>query len=513
MKAFLMFKDRDFDIERSRPPNEAALLQDLELETLFGAMAGGDAVVHEVAKVAVLTAADNDVKIIEYRQSILADSLNNPSAVRTLYAFAVEAIERQRKVYFGLFRDSPATVLNNSVALLQIFMDVLVRIRSVADQRAHSFRSEGFQSLFTMLQRELSDEYFREVDRHLRQLKFDDGLLMSAELGSANKGVKYVLRKGPGDRRNWFMRLFPRRLGGFTLHLHPRDEAGWRALSDLRDRGLALAATALKEFADHILSFFQMLRTELAFYVGCINLHEKLSELGSPVAFPRALGFEECSFACEGLYDICLALSMNRAVVGNDVAAEDKQLVMITGANQGGKSTFLRSVGLAQLMMQSGLFVPARAFHANIVEGVFTHYKREEDTSMQSGKLDEELNRMSGLIDILSPHAMLLFNKSFASTNEREGSQIAQQISCALVEGGVKVFFVTHLYEFARRMDELRMEHALFLRADRKDDGTRTFRLIEGKPLDTSFGEDLYRRIFKAPLNQVREPASASASA
>ena len=59
--------------------------------------------------------------------------------------------------------------------------------------------------------------------------------------------------------------------------------------------------------------------------------------------------------------------------------ADDKGLFMITGANTGGKSTFLRSVGLAHLMMQAGMFVPAESFSSEVCDGVFTHYKREED--------------------------------------------------------------------------------------------------------------------------------------
>jgi len=60
-----------------------------------------------------------------------------------------------------------------------------------------------------------------------------------------------------------------------------------------------------------------------------------------------------------GLYDPALALVAGGGVVANDLAAAGKELVVITGANQGGKSTFLRSIGLAQLLMQAGMFVPA----------------------------------------------------------------------------------------------------------------------------------------------------------
>jgi DNA mismatch repair ATPase MutS len=56
---------------------------------------------------------------------------------------------------------------------------------------------------------------------------------------------------------------------------------------------------------------------------------------------------------------------------------------MITGANQGGKSTFLRAMGQAQLMAQAGMFAPAQALSVSVCSGVFTHFKREEDATME----------------------------------------------------------------------------------------------------------------------------------
>ena len=94
------------------------------------------------------------------------------------------------------------------------------------------------------------------------------------------------------------------------------------------------------------------------------------------------------------------------------------------------------------------------------------------------------------------PNCLLLFSESFAATNDREGSEIARQIVCALLERRIKVFFVTHLYEFAHGLYGKKMKNAIFLRAERQSDGTRTFKLIEGEPLQTSYGEDLYHKIF-----------------
>jgi DNA mismatch repair ATPase MutS len=199
-----------------------------------------------------------------------------------------------------------------------------------------------------------------------------------------------------------------------------------------------------------------------------------------------------------GLYDVCLSLIIRERVVGNDVAGDGKALVMITGANRGGKSTLLRGLGLAQLMMQCGMFVAAESFRADVRGGMFTHFKREEDASLRSGKLDEELGRMSTLVDLVTPNSLVILNESFASTNEREGSEIARQIVRALLESGVKVFYVTHLYDLAHGFHGEQRADMLFLRAERESDGHRTFRLIEGEPLPTSFGEDVYRRIFQA---------------
>jgi DNA mismatch repair ATPase MutS len=495
MKAFLMYKDQDFDLQQKLPSHAQALTQDLELQTLFNAMALGDKFVFEVAKQAVLSSV-NDLDAIRYRQHILQDCLKNPSIVRDIYAIAVESIESERKNFWGLLSKYPAMVLSRSIDVLQMFVDMLKKLRHIAEEHAGSFESEGFTAFFAMLNTELGDDYFASVQQHLKALKFRDGVLMSAELGQGNQGTNYILRKPHDKKQGWIERIFAEKPPAYRFTIDDRDESGARALSDLKDRGINLVANALAQSTEHILSFFTMLRTELAFYIGCLNVHGQLAHIGEPLSFPLPVAPSERRHAFHGLYDVCLALTMEQSIVGNDVSASGKDLVLITGANQGGKSTFLRSIGLAQLMMQCGMFVPAESFCANICESIFTHYKRKEDASMNSGKLDEELSRMSAIVDTITSNSMVLFNESFAATNEREGSEIARQIVCAIVEKGIKVFFVTHLYEFAHGFYDKNMENAMFLRAERQTDGRRTFKLLEGEPLQTSYGEDVYHNIF-----------------
>ncbi len=495
MKAYLMHREQDFDLQRALPPNTEALVQDLELDTLYDAMARDDPFLFDIAAKAVLSSL-NDPAAIVYRQYVLADCLEQSSVVREIYAIAVEAIQGEKRGFWGLLSSSsPSTILSRSVEVLQFFVGMLKRLRRIADEYAGSFRSEGFGRFFAMLAGELDDEYFQVVEGHLRELKFRRGVLISAELGKGNKGTRYVLRRPPPEQ-SWMERLGFGERSGYSFQIAERDEAGFTALSELRGRGINLVANALAQSTDHILSFFSMVRAELAFYIGCLNLYGQLTEQGEPTCFPAPLAAGTRALSAQGLYDVCLALQLEARVVGNDLNADNKSLVMITGANQGGKSTFLRGVGLAQLMMQCGMFVAAESFRADVCAGIFTHYKREEDAAMESGKLDEELSRMSDIADTICPDCLVLCNESFAATNEREGSEIARQVIRALVESNVKVVFVTHLFDLAHGFYRAEMGTALFLRAERQADGRRTFKLVEGEPLPTSYGEDTYRRIF-----------------
>lgn len=502
MKALLMYADRDFDTDGELPPNAPALIEDLGLDTVFGAMSRGDEFLFEVARHGILTSL-RDVEAITYRQRILDDCQQHAAVVREMYDIAVEAVLGSRKVYRGIFSRSPDSVVRWATEALQMFMGHLERLRRIADEHAASFRSDGFTTLFATLSRELGDDYFQAVADHLSQLRFRGGVLVSAEFGQGLKGTRYVLRRPARRKEGWISRLSGNGPDSHTLRVPDRDENGFRTLSDLRNRGINIAANALAQSTDHILSFFTMLRRELGFYVGCLNVSDVLTAQAEPLCFPVPLAPGTPLLSFRGLCDPGLSLRAGERVVGNDVNADGKALVVITGANQGGKSTFLRSVGLAQLMMQCGMFVAAESFSGTVGEHLFTHYRREEDATMQSGKLDEELSRMNDIASHLTPGSIVLFNESFAATNEREGSEIARQVVRALVDSGVRVFLVTHFFDLAYSMFAQASDIALFLRAERAEDGRRTFRIAAGEPLPTSYGEDLYDRIFGA----ARHPA------
>ncbi len=506
MKAHLLYPDRDFDLEAEPVSQHDDLERDLELGVVLRAMARGDRYLFDVSRKVILEGL-GDAAVVRYRQAVLADCIEHEETVRELYALVIAALEDKRGIWGIRSTTSTSVLLHGAVAQLEAFAARLVQLRAVADAHAEEVRSEGLENLFDSVRRDLDDEYLEVLRRHLRQLQFRDGVLLSARLGRDASGVDYVLRSPSSSRTRWRerVRLAPRSSYSFTIP--PRDEAAGNELADLTNRGLNNVADAAAQAADHVESYFTMLRLELAFYVSCLNLRAALVERGTPITFPELVAGEPAPraehvparrpacFSCSDLRDVSLSLQTSEPVVGNDVEADGRPLVIVTGANSGGKTTFLRSVGLAQLMAQCGMFVAATSYRSSFHSAVFTHFGREEDASMRSGRLDDELRRMDAIVDTAHRGALVLFNESFSGTNEREGSEIGRQVVQALLERDMTVFFVTHLFDLADGFRRSRPGLTRFLRAERAADGAPTYALVPADPLPTSFAVDVYRRI------------------
>lgn len=504
MKVRLLHPDHDPDLEPQLPWQLRDLIDDdLELPRLYNAMAAGDEFLLETAK-KVVPINVTDPEVIVYRQEVLTDCLSTRFVTQQIYNIAVDGAQVRRRVFLGgLMSRDPAAILRRSVRILELLGDNLKRLRSVCDQHAGQFRSAGFRQLVAMINEQLSDDYLSRLDEHLSELHLPRGVLLSAQLGPGNSGERHVLHQAP--RRSWWGKLTGNHGDVCAFIVEDRDQAGAQALTELAGRAINDVANIVTQSADHVQGFFERLRTELAFYLGCVNLHDALTKFAVPTCFPVPTSVNEMQFECRDLRDVGLCLTTVKKVTGNDVEADGKSLIVITGANEGGKSTFLRSVGAAQVMMQAGMFVTAESFRANVRDGVFTHFKREEDTTLTHGKFDEELARMSHIAEHIGPASLMLCNESFAATNEREGSQIARGVVQAMVESGVKVVFVTHLYDLARGLHARHEPTDLFLRAERRPDGTRTFRLLPEEPRPTSHGEDSFRRVFGITAGAGRE--------
>lgn len=508
MKAHLLYRDADFDVKSPDPPGAADLEQDLELGYLLDAMADGDSFTGTVARTAMLHPLLSP-EAVRYRQEALEDCARNRDFVARLYELTERALDAERGgLFFLLSNGRPEYLLRRAVGVLRNLLPIIDELRQVAEAGSALFRSVAFLGFFATIRTELDDAAFQGLRSAVRRLELRGGLLMSASLAPGGAVEGQVLRLPRDENRRLLSRTAMKR-PSFSFTIPDRDEAGFDALAALQDRSVNDVANAASQSLDHVRAFFASLRAELAFYLGCIRLGDRLSAIGVPLTMPAPEVVEATGRRAVGLVDPCLALRAGRLPVGNDVHPGARRLLVVTGANHGGKSTFLRSLGVGQLMMQAGMFVPAREFADLCVGAIFTHWAREEDEELLHGKLDEELARMGIIIDAIRPGDLLLSNESFSSTNESEGSEIALQVVQALLHSRVEVRLVTHLYSLAAALQALGTDHVAFLRAPRRTEAGHSYRLEEGPPLPTSWGIDLFDERFGTHLGSSPPPPGA----
>jgi len=488
MKVNLLFKDGK--LKKAEPDSTTLdMVQDLGLDIIADSMASGDEFIRSVC-LQVLTAPLNSAEDIVYRQDITRDAITHPNIFKELYKLSNEVLETKKKSFFWMLSKKPSGVLFSNVRMMESLVGFLDKLKKLATSHTET-SSAGMRNFFAMIRENLTDEYIKELNRYLNILEFKEGILFSARLGVANRCDKFIPRYKEQEKAG-ILRLFSRNRG-YSFSIDERDEAGFRALSEIKDRALIETATILYRAVSGIMNFFETLKEEVAFYIGAFNLYKTIIQKNYPICFPRINKPFNRQFS--GLIDLSLMLVSKEKVVGNEVELKNKKVVFITGANQGGKTTFLRSAGIAQILFQAGLFIPAEDFSSHINSGIYTHFKREEDTGLKSGKLDDELKRVDKIVEKLKKGSLVLMNESFASTNEQEGSEIAEQVVSAFAESGVEVFYVTHMYTLAKSF--LSKESVEFLVAEVNEKGERTYKIKPGKPLQTSFGKDLFKKIFK----------------
>jgi hypothetical protein len=486
----LLHPSHDLDAA-AEPREEPDLILDLGLETVFEHMARGDAGLDRVARQVLLAPLD-DGHALRHRHALLADVLAQPAFFRELHAFAVRAVAGERQARGLVLRDAPEPLAARSISVLEYFAGELRELRTRC-AAAPAPSSAVWGAFAARVDGELGDDYLGAVSAELQALRSGFELQFSARLAPGNRGAGYTVRRSGGAGGGGWRRR--RGGGGETFQVSQHDKAGLPALDELRDRGMNAFANTLAQATERILGFFATLSAELGFYVGCLNLCETLAARGYATCVPEPADDAD-ALSAEGLYDLTLALRLDRRIVGNDLHADGRRLVVITGANQGGKSAFLRALGLAQLMLQAGMAVAADRFRAAPRTAVLTHFRREEDEAMEGGKLNEELRRMDALVTRIRPGALLLSNDSFASTNESEGSEIARHVFRALLATGVRVALVTHLYDLAHGFAAHPDPAQLFLRAERGAGEERPYLIAEGEPLPTSYGLDTFHRVF-----------------
>ncbi len=469
---------------------------DIDADALIETMAEGDAVIRDAAKQALLrgTLTGYDSAVTErilQGQAIVKDAIAHEKAFAALYhtlcAGIAKYAEARRLSQPGYARFAPMVERIRAAASM---LGILLALVTDVKKQFSGFSSEGMREYARAFSSFYDDAFLkaaRAKQKDAAALSDGSCVRIGAKFGNGLKCADMHIRAIEPYRKL-------RRLKGIRGISIATANLQSKAIA-LRDAALANILHLISTVNAQMTASLTRLQCEIGFYLGCARLYRALNALGVPLCFPAPCGPESGRLRFDELIDAGLALRVKEKPVGNTLSLDQKELIVITGANQGGKSTFIRSIGLAQAMMQCGIFVCAQSFEASAVNGLYAHFCRAEDGGMDSGKLDEELRRMDTIVERITPNSMLLMNESFSSTTERDGAAIAREITLTLTAIGVRVLYVTHLYDFAKSAENLKTPSVELLRADRDGQGGRSFHIRPGIAMPTSHGLDLYERI------------------
>lgn len=298
---------------------------------------------------------------------------------------------------------------------------------------------------------------------------------------------------------------------GRVLKENRQDDKPWdltppkEMLSPLDELIRTQAMNSAKQYrqtAGRLTDELESLNTDLIYYLSALKYLDAMKKLGIPTVFADIRPVEEKAFTAVNMVNPVLALLKEKAPIANSISFEKGgELLVLTGINQGGKTTFLRTVGLLQLLFQLGWPVPAESAALSPVDRIVTVFSHEEDTKLQHGKLGQELKTIRAGLDLATPDCLVLFNEPVTGTSPLENLLLSREVLSACKLKGYHGVWVTHLYDLASEADEMNdslngstVSSIVAVVAKDGDDITASYRIERGEPAFTSFAKEVLEK-------------------
>jgi hypothetical protein len=400
----------------------------------------------------------HDVEAIRYRNEVMQD-MEDEMLMGHIEAFAQKMIIVRR--YLALVEKLDFNYHKKGWFLeaALVYCDVvtgLARDLSFADLKSCGFlafheyvtnylRSPGFQSLlaeaqavkgglsslkygvivqygkFSVRQYEGETDYSVEVEKIFE--KFKQG---------AVKDYQVKLYEGSG------MNHIEAKILDFAARLYPEPFAAL-------DRFCA----GHSRFVDETLRVFDR---EIQFYLAYLEFIAAIKRKGLRFCYPQVSATSREVYAYDA-FDLALGralLNTGKPVVCNDFFLEGpERIIVVSGPNQGGKTTFARMFGQLPYLASLGCPVPGREARLFLFDQIFTHFEREEDIRNLRGKLQDDLARIHDILAHATPDSILILNEVFASTTLKDAVFLSQEIMAEVMKLDLLGVWVTFIDELS----------------------------------------------------------------
>ena len=490
-----------------------------------------------------------DPETLNYRLDILEDFLNVPALEAVLY-------ENIHKLYINehvnvqkLGLADSFYALNQRLESLKTFIECITKCHEFCDKNRDKFNSAALKGLTDYFASVYNSDYFdevkRETDECLRILakgvksvtvgiNFDD-MMRPIEAMLLSVSTDAIKKKG---RFDW---LFSRvgdtgRAIGKTHSLYNENggvndlEAPlFRELKEINSEYISHLDTAVRAYfkksTEDILTF----ESQMSFYIGAKRIVEAVRARGLDMCRPKYLPMEDRKMNAKGIFDLSFYIqmvgsdpmgSLKDKIITNECRFDDDgRFFVLTGANNGGKTTYTRAVGIIQVFAQAGIYVPCSECEISPVDYIYTHFPKEEEVGLNTSRFTQECKQFKETVDTATRHSLLLLNESIQSTTPTECVYIATELTKIFRCVGVRGIYATHLLELAKSLDRLNEEVegdtklvSIVTTVDRTADNRRLYRIERAEPQEFGYARTIYEK-FGVSFEEVKRRQAEAAKA
>jgi MutS domain V len=408
-----------------------------------------------------------ELAVVEHRRAILAELVES-QALRSELEF----------LYLDLCR-LRARLENTGGARnwdpVRRQLDVLVALKEILDRMAKGFAAgrSGLLALSLFGLRVKSGEPYQSLADLLRYDEKLATLSLNVGVGADGRIRGFQIVSVKEDSDNPFVSPAWRRwLAKLELYVRGYRFGDGEVMARLVD-------AVFSGLEDELIALVQLFG-DIEFYLGALGFRDFARGAGLEVCLPDFVGAESPR-ALERLFNPLLLMSGIAPVPCDLVTDRLATTVLVTGPNSGGKTRLLQSVGLAQLLAQSGLFVPARSGAMALTSGLVVSLIQETKADQAEGRLGTELMRIRELFERLPPGAMVLLDELCSGTNPSEGEEIFELVVSMLNQLRPQAFITTHFLAFAGRLErEKKIPDLAFLQVELGPDRRATYQFVPG---------------------------------
>ena len=414
-----------------------------------------------------LTHAPADEQTILERQGVLRELDERDDTCRATYELYGKLFD-----LMSLLKTPGYTARLDTAAF---HLDILRQCREVIDHMADAFA--GSQSMLRRLHEVATESQQTSEYRTLAQLS-----RLPPESGMARMKLEVTIG-GDGKIRDFSI------LDLKEAEENPNHSPPLRRLINRWSLGLRgypmsnkeltnrLINEVFRELSPHIIPMVQLMG-HLEFYLTARKFRDRCRGRGLQVCLPE---FGEGPVEYRDLFNPLLVEDVEPPVPSQLHAAEMLPIFLITGPNSGGKTRLLQSIGLTQVLGQSGLYVPCSHALLRVQDGLFVSLIEEEGAHQTEGRLGRELMRIRSLFEELAPRSMVILDELCSGTNPSEGVEVFSMVLQLLRQVQPTAFVTTHFLDFARSLESEPVVDGLeFLQVEIDDDLASTYQFSAG---------------------------------